>query len=39
MTNLVKRLVYNEQKDWFNKNNWSIFLHRLILELKKNSLF
>jgi hypothetical protein len=34
MTNLVKRLVYNEQKDWFNKNNWSIFL-----ELKKNSLF
>ena len=30
MTNLVKRLVYNEQKDWFNKNNWSIFQSALV---------
>ena len=30
MTNIFKRLVYNEQKDWFNKNNWSIFQDHLL---------
>jgi hypothetical protein len=30
MTNVVKRLLYDEQKDWFNKNNWSIFQSALV---------
>ena len=30
MTNVVKRLPYNEQKKWFNKNNWSIFQSALV---------
>ena len=30
MTNVVKRLLYDEQKKWFNINNWSIFQDHLL---------
>ena len=30
MTNVVNRLIYDDQKDWFNRNNWSIFQSALV---------